>query len=210
MGDQPRIRRIALTGGIATGKSFVRARLQELGVPTVDADSLARNVASPGTPSFVSIIERFGPRIVDADGSLNRRALGDIVFADPVARRELEAIIHPAVRAAIDAWFASLDPVRHPFAVADIPLLFETGREKDFDAVILTIAPPGTQLRRLMQRDGLTDAEAQRRIDAQLPASQKVHRASYVIDTNGTVGDTERQVDGIYAQLIETSRQSPG
>lgn len=207
MDKQARVRRIALTGGIATGKSTVRARLQQLGVPTVDADVLARDVAAPGTPGFAAIVARFGPTVVDADGFLNRRALGAIVFADPVARRDLEAIIHPAVRAAIDAWFASLDPAAHPFGVADIPLLFETGREADFDAVILTIAPPATQLARLMRRDGLTEAEAQRRITAQLPPSEKVHRSDYVVDTNGTVNDTERQVDKIYAQLDRYSRE---
>jgi dephospho-CoA kinase len=197
-----RVRRIALTGGIATGKSRVRARLEALGVPTIDADILARHAVAPGTPGLVAVVERFGSSVLATDGSLNRRALADIVFADPEARRDLENIIHPAVRIAMDRWFESLDPRRHSIAVADIPLLFETGRETEFEAVVLTIASPSIQLQRLMQRDGLTEADAARRISAQLPASPKERRATYVIDTNGTLEETDRQIDDVYRRLV--------
>jgi dephospho-CoA kinase len=130
---------------------------------------------------------------------LNRRALGALVFADPMARHELERIVHPAVRAAMDEWFASLDAVRQPVAVADIPLLFETGRHEEFDAVILTICSPATQLQRLIARDGITEIEARQRMAAQLPAEAKRPHATYVIDTEGTPAATDEQVQSMVA-----------
>ena len=198
----PHVRRIALTGGIATGKSYVRSRLEARGVPTIDSDSLARDAVAAGTPGLSAVVNRFGPTVLAADGSLNRRALGSIVFADPQAKRDLERIIHPAVRAAIDRWFASLDPAHAPFAVADIPLLFETGRSGEFDAVILTTTSASMQLQRLRQRDGLSEPEARQRIAAQLPVSEKVLRSDYVIDTSGSFDDTDRQIDEVYRRLV--------
>jgi dephospho-CoA kinase len=123
------------------------------------------------------------------------------VFADPQARRDLEGIVHPAVRQATDAWFASLDPSRYRFAIADIPLLYEVGRDRDFDAVIVTAADPDVQLRRVMQRDGATETEAQQRIDAQLPIAEKVARADFVIRTDGTFQQTDEQVDDVFRAL---------
>jgi dephospho-CoA kinase len=196
------IRRIALTGGIATGKSHVRARLERDGVPTIDADTLARDAVAPGTAGLKAVVERFGPDILAADGTLNRRALGRLVFADARSRRDLEAIIHPVVREAMERWFASLAPGIHPFAVADIPLLFESGRETEFDAVILTVCAPSTQLRRLLARDQMTEEEARQRIDSQLPAEEKARRATYVIDTDGTLAETDVQVDAVVQRLL--------
>lgn len=194
------MRRVALTGGIATGKSYVRARLAEHGVPTIDADVLARAAVEPGTPGFRAIVSRFGPEVVTEAGTLDRSALGAIVFADPSARRDLEAIVHPAVRQATDAWFESLDPAV-PFAVADIPLLYEVGRDRDFHAVIVTACPPSVQLERLMARDGMTQAAAQARIDAQWPIEEKVRRADYVVDTGGTRDATAAQVEQLLDRL---------
>src|ERR1051325_5423762 len=136
------VRRVALTGGIATGKSHVRARFEARGVPTIDADTLAREAVAPGSAGLEQVIDRFGSGIRDATGALDRKRLGAIVFADSQARRDLERIIHPFVRAATDKWYASLDAGTHPFAIADIPLLFESGREGDFDAVIVTACEP--------------------------------------------------------------------
>jgi len=123
------------------------------------------------------------------------------VFADRDARRALERIIHPYVRRQADAWFRSLDPARHPFAVADIPLLFETGGDREYDAVIVTACDPETQVRRIMERDPVTDAEARQRLAAQLPIEEKVRRADYVIRTEGTFEDTDRQVHDVLNQL---------
>ena len=195
------MRRVALTGGIATGKSHVRAEFERLGVPTIDADTLARDVVADGTPELDAVIARFGKGVLDQAGALDRRKLGSIVFSDPVARRDLEAIIHPAVRDAIDSWFASLGDRAPGFAVADIPLLYETGRHREFDVVIVTACDPATQLTRIVGRDGITEAEAQARIAAQLPINEKVRRADYVIHTDGSFEETNRQVRGVFDRL---------
>jgi dephospho-CoA kinase len=196
-----RVMRVALTGGIATGKSHVRARFERLGIPTVDADTLARDAVAPGSAGLTDVVRRFGADVCDAGGTLNRKRLGAIVFHDPHARRDLEQIIHPYVRAMMDQWFASLDREQAPFAVADIPLLYESGREGDFDAVIVTACEPATQLDRLMKRDGLREAEARQRVAAQWPLHQKVAKANYVIRTDGSFDETNRQIDEIASRL---------
>jgi dephospho-CoA kinase len=194
------VKRIALTGGIATGKSHVRVRFAALGVPTIDSDTLAREVVEPGTKQLAAVVARFGPAILDASGALNRRALGTIVFGDASARRDLEAILHPAIRAATDDWFGSL-PADVAFAVADIPLLYEVGRDRDFDAVIVAACGPEAQLARLMRRDAIDEAEARQRIAAQLPIADKVARADFVITTDGTIEETDRQIAALYRTL---------
>jgi dephospho-CoA kinase len=192
---------VALTGGIATGKSHVRAELERHGVATIDADRLARDAVTPGTAGYAAVVARFGPGIVDPSGGLDRRALGSIIFADPTARRDLEAIVHPEVRRLMDAWFETLDPAAHPFAVADIPLLFEAGRERDFDAVVVAACDPETQVRRIITRDQLTEAAARQRLAAQWPIDEKVRRADYIIDTNGTIEETNVQVREVVGKL---------
>ena len=194
------IRRIALTGGIATGKSYVAAKIREAGVPIVDADVLSREVVAPGTPGLAAVRKRFGPDSVRRDGTMDRVRMAQIVFKDKRARLDLEAIIHPAVQKAIDEFFATL-PKRTPFAVADIPLLFETGREKQFNAVVVVACPRGMQLQRLMERNKLSKDDAERRLNAQLPSEKKVEKATYVIRTDGTVEETDRQVVELIQKL---------
>lgn len=194
------MRRIALTGGIATGKSYVARRLRDLGIPVVDADVLARRVVEPGTPALDAIGARFGAGVIQPDGSLDRKALADIVFRDAEARRDLEAITHPAVRGAIEAFFREL-PAAAPLAVADIPLLYETGREKDFSQVIVAACPPELQLARVMNRDGASREEAERRLAAQWPIDDKVKRADYVIWTTGTYDETDAQIGRVLTSL---------
>jgi dephospho-CoA kinase len=196
-----RVRRIALTGGIATGKSHVRSEFERLGVPTIDSDTLAREAVRAGTPGLAAVVARFGESVLDAGGLLDRRKLAAIVFADPRSRLDLEAIIHPAVREATDRWFTSLSQDVSPFAIADIPLLYEVGRDRDFDEVIVVAADPETQVRRITQRDRITDSEARQRIAAQLPIADKVSRADYVISTEGSIDDTNRQVRDVFARL---------
>jgi dephospho-CoA kinase len=193
--------RVALTGGIATGKSHVRTRFESVGIPTIDADLLARDAVAPGTAGLAAVVRRFGTGVCEADGTLNRRKVGAIVFHDLQARRDLEQIVHPFVREMTERWFASLDPERVPFAVADIPLLFESGRESDFDAVIVIACEPETQLRRLMARDGLGEAEARQRIAAQWPLEKKIANADYVIRTDGTFDETNLQIDAVVSRL---------
>jgi dephospho-CoA kinase len=202
-----RVRRVALTGGIATGKSHVRARFEQRGVASIDADVLAREAVAPASPGLDAVFRRFGDGVRDASGALDRKRLGAIVFTDPQARRDLEKIIHPYVRDAMNTWFASLDPAS-PFAIADIPLLFEGGREGDFDAVVVTACEPSTQLRRLMHRDGLAEEEARQRINAQWPLADKIARADFVIRTDGTIEDTNRRVDEVF-DLLADRRGAP-
>lgn len=193
------IRRIALTGGIATGKTYVANKIREAGVPIVDADVLSREVVAPGTPGLAAVRKRFGPDAVRRDGTMDRVRMAQIIFKDKRARLDLEGIIHPAVQRAVDDFFAQL-PKRTPFAVADIPLLFETGRENQFQATIVVACPRDMQLQRVMERNKLSKEDAERRLNAQLPIDQKVKKATYVIRTDGTFEDTDRQV----AELIKS------
>jgi dephospho-CoA kinase len=179
----------------------VLATLAAAGIPTIDADTLAREAVAPGSPGLAAVLSRFGSTLADATGALDRKALAAIVFADPTARRDLEAIIHPQVRAATEQWFARMDPSQHPLAVVAIPLLYEAGREGSFDAVIATLCSPEAQLQRLMMRDGLTDSDARARLAAQLPAAEKAARADYVIRTDGTAGETDEQVRALVVSL---------
>ena len=196
-----RTRRVALTGGIATGKSHVRARFEALGVPTIDSDVLARQAVAPGTPGLAAVAREFGPGVLDSSGSIDRKKLGALVFSDAERRRALEAIVHPAVRQATEDWFAAL-PREVPLAIADIPLLYETGRDRDFDSVIVTACEPEEQVRRVMSRDGLDEAQARRRVAAQLPIAVKITKAHYVITTDGSFDDTEQQVRDVFAKLL--------
>lgn len=194
------MRRVALTGGIATGKTHVARRLAERGIPVIDSDAIVHEALAPGGALADAVTSRFGPAVRAPDGSIDRRAVAAIVFRDPTARHDLEALVHPYVYRRIADWFASLDPAI-PLAVADIPLLFETGRADDFDAVIVVATEPQTQIRRVMERDGATRDEAERRLAAQWPIAQKVERADYLIRTDGTKGETDRQVDEIVSVL---------
>lgn len=196
-----RLLRVALTGGIATGKSYVLARIAARGVPTIDADALAREAVAPGGPALGAVVDRFGAGVLTADGSLDRKALAALVFRDAGARADLERIVHPVVRAAMDRWFASIDAATHPMAVADIPLLYETGRADEFDLVVVTACPPDEQVRRVVQRDGAREDEARQRLAAQWPIDEKARRADYVIDTSRTFEDTHRQVDAVLEAL---------
>lgn len=196
------VRRVALTGGIATGKSDLRARFEALGVPTIDSDLLAREAVVPGSAALAAVVARFGQDVLHGDGTLDRKKLAKIVFADPEARGALEAIVHPEVRRAVDEWFATLDPDRHPYAIADIPLLYEVGRDRDFDVVIVAACDPDTQVRRVMKRDKISEVAARQRLAAQLPIDQKVRRADYVIRTDGTYEDTDRQVRSAFERLL--------
>lgn len=192
--------RVALTGGIASGKSHVLRSLARRGVPTIDADRLAHDVLAPSSPAVAAVRARFGKEVVDGQGGVDRRALGSIVFSDPHARRALEEIVHPAVYEAIDRWFASL-PAGTSSAVADIPLLYETGHDSEFDVVVVAACPPEEQLRRVMARDRLSNDEASARIASQWQLDEKVRRADHVIWTTGSVEETERQIDSVLEEI---------
>lgn len=192
--------KVALTGGIATGKSYVLEQFRRRGVPCLDADSLAHGVTAPGTEATAAIAARFGPDVLAPDGSVDRAKLGPIVFADPVARLDLEALVHPAVYRAITAGLRAFELDGASLAVVDVPLLYESGHADDFDRVIATACPPEIQLARLLER-GLSEAEARQRIAAQWPTEHKARRATFVISTEGTFEQTDHQVDEILAGL---------
>jgi len=193
--------KVALTGGIATGKSYVARRLREAGVPVVDADVLSRDAVATGTPGLAAVVERFGRDVLTAEGVLDRTRLGDIVFRDDAARRDLEALVHPAVRRGIEAFFAGLPPAIN-LAVADIPLLYESRRERQFDKVIVVACAPGTQIDRVMVRDGLARDEAARRVAAQLPIEEKARRADVVIRTDASFAETDAQVAAFLSAVL--------
>ena len=190
----------ALTGGIATGKSYCAARFAALGAAVIEADRLAREAVAPGTAGLAAVVTRFGAHVLQPDGTLDRSAVGRIVIADPIARADLEAIVHPEVYRRIREWSVNL-PLRTPLAVADIPLLFETGHEHDFEAVIVCACEPEEQVRRVITRDKLTEADARARIATQWPIADKVALADYVIRTDGTFRETDAQVDALFQRL---------
>ncbi len=199
---------MGLTGGIGTGKSFCLAKFAELGAPTIDADGLARQAAAPGTAGYQRIVARFGSAILKADGSLDRAALGALVFSDADARHALEGIIHPVVYAAIERWFDGHSRTGHvEVAIADIPLLFETRREADVDRVVVAYCPVAIQKARVMARDGWSETEADQRIASQISIEEKAARADHVIDTSGTFEETTRQVRDVWTKLRDAASQ---
>jgi dephospho-CoA kinase len=193
--------RVALTGGIATGKSYCLRRFASHGMPVIDADALAREVVTPGSSGLDAVVARFGRGVLTPEGFLDRPALGRIVFGDAKARAALEAIIHPEVYRRIREWFATL-PLTTKIAVADIPLVFETGQDHEFDRVIVAACDAEEQVRRVMARDGLSDADARARLWAQWPIEEKINRATSVIWTDRGFPETDRQVREILDGLL--------
>jgi dephospho-CoA kinase len=193
--------KVALTGGIATGKSYVLEQFRRRGVPCLDADVLAHGVTAAGTEATAAIAARFGAEVLTPDGAVDRTKLAPIVFADPSARRELEAIVHPAVYRAIAAGVRAFELIGDdPFAIVDVPLLYETGAQKHFDRVVVTACSPQTQLSRLRERK-LTEEAARQRLAAQWPTEEKTSRADFVVNTDRTFEETNAQVDVIYRTL---------
>jgi dephospho-CoA kinase len=187
---------IGLTGGIASGKSAVARLLAEKGAALIDADRIAREIVEPGQPALRQIVERFGQAVLLADGSLDRKKLGEIVFADAESRKALEAITHPLIRQTMWERRDRLErdnPRR--LVVVDIPLLYESGLETYFEEVMLVYAPRAVQLERLKARDGLSDEQARRRLDAQMDIEEKRRRAQIVIDNSGDWALTVSQVE---------------
>lgn len=178
---------IGLTGGIASGKSVVARMLAAAGVPVVDADVLAREAVAPGSEGLRAVIERFGAGVVAADGTLDRGALAAVVFADPAARRELNAIVHPEVARLAAERLDALRSSGAPMAVYEVPLLFENDLEQAMDATLLVAAPEATQLARMATRDWLDEDAARARLAAQLPLAEKRRRATAVIENDGSL-----------------------
>jgi len=192
---------IALTGGIASGKSTIAARLAELGAVVVDADALAREVVEPGEPALAAIRDAFGDDVLHEDGSLDRPALGRIVFADPERRHVLNGIVHPAVLHRSHAAFdAAVARDRRAVVVYDVPLIDARG-VGEFERIVVADAPVETRIERLVRLRGMTEDDARARIAAQLSDEERRALASDVIDTGGTLETTLAQVDTLWSRL---------
>lgn len=188
---------IGLTGSIASGKSTVSNMLKELGYPIVDADVVARVVVEKGTETLGKIKEVFGQEVIAEDGSLNRGKLGDIIFSSPSKRKQLNDIIHPAIRTEMLRQKEELQKAGHPSIILDIPLLFESRLQSYVEKILVVTVTEETQLERLMARNNFTLEEAKARIQSQLPLSLKEKEADAVIYNNGTLESTEQQLKKI-------------
>ncbi|UTR05274.1 dephospho-CoA kinase [Alkalihalobacillus sp. LMS6] len=192
---------IGLTGGIASGKSFVSTYLSEKGLPIIDADKIARQVVEPGTPALEQIVNQFGEKILQTDGHLDRKALGSIVFASEEKRNQLNRIVHPAVREKMLHDAAAYKEEGHDTIIFDIPLLVESHLFHLVDQVWIVYVDEETQLTRLMERDGSTREEALQRIRAQIPLDQKIQYGDQVIKNSGTKQETAQQIDQLLREL---------
>lgn len=202
----PGMLRVALTGGIATGKSYVRARIEARGVPTIDADAIVHELLGAGTDVTGEIAARFGSHVLGADGAVSRPVLAGLVFGDDNARSALERIVHPRVYARIFAWADEHARQGARWILADVPLLYETGREHEFDRIIVAACAPEEQVRRVMRRDLLSEEAARTRLSAQWPIEEKRRRATDVIETGGTFEQTNRQVEAVCAAIDGLAR----
>jgi dephospho-CoA kinase len=191
---------VGLTGGVASGKSTVAAILQDLGALVIDADALAREVVAPGTPGLEAVVDAFGPEVLGADGALDRPRLGSIVFADPSLRADLEAIIHPLVRARAHEIEAAAPA--GVLVVQDIPLLVETGQASSFDAVLVVDVPEDLQVERALRERGWTEEQARSRVAAQATRADRLAAATQVIDNTGTLEDLRQRVTEVFEELV--------
>lgn len=203
---------IGLSGGIGSGKSTVTRMLAELGATTVDADAIVHELQAAGTPMLAAIAEAFGDEVILPDGSLDRAALGAIVFRDPDARARLGKLVHPPVIAEMVRRAKAAVAAGAPLVVLDIPLFFEgqkagtgTATAMDYDATVLVWVPRAVQIERTVARDGCDVAEAERRVNAQMPIDEKRALATHVIDNSGSVESTREQVLALWKELVEAA-----
>lgn len=195
---------IGLTGGIATGKSTVAEALRGLGLPVIDADQVARQVVQPGQPALNELVSAFGPSILRPDGQLDRTRLGALIFADTAARRRLNDITHPHILKAMDEMRQAAEARGERVLVLDVPLLFEAGMQGSVDRVWVVAAPESVQMRRLMNRDGISAEEARQRIQAQMSLTDKIGRADAVIDNSGSVEAARSRVQYLLEALLDS------
>jgi dephospho-CoA kinase len=196
------MRIIGLTGGIASGKSTIARMLEKMGASVIDADQLSRDAVMPGSQALSEISKAFGPTILNQDGTLNRAALGKIVFADPDSRRLLEAITHPAIASLAQERLDSLERKGVEVAVYMAPLLIEAGVSDRVDEIWVVYVDTETQVMRLMARDGISREEALQRIGSQMPMEEKRHLGKVVIDNRGSLDDAERQVRAAWEREV--------
>jgi dephospho-CoA kinase len=191
---------VGLTGGIGSGKTTVARMLESRGAVVYDADLLAREAVEPGTPGFERVVERFGPNVLEPGGGVDREALAAVVFADPAARRDLEAILHPEIRR---LFAESADAYRDTDTVVvfSAPLLVETGMHTAFEVLVVVSAPLEVQVARLMRDRAMSESAVRERIAAQLPLEAKAEAADILLDNDGTLEELEAQVDRLWDEL---------
>ena len=197
---------IGLTGGIASGKSTVAKMMADLGAKIIDADQVARQVVEPGEPTLHKIVDRFGEEILHADGTLDRKKLGNIVFRDQTARMDLNQIIHPAIRTQMKKQLDDALQSGEKCIVMDIPLLFESERSKreyPLDKILVVYVPEPIQIKRLMDRDGIDETLARQKINSQIPMEEKKDMGDAYIDNSGTLESTKKQLLSILKQWRE-------
>ena len=201
--------KIGLTGGIASGKSTVAAMFVELGARLIDTDVIARQAVAPGGPVLQRIIDAFGPGILNANGELDRPRLRRHIFKDREDRKRLNAIVHPAVAAEVEA---ALDRIGRDdpkvVALVDVPLLFETNTQNRYKAVVVVYVPPEVQVQRLMERDSVSKEAAEQSLEAQMPLEEKRKKAQFVVDNSGTLQETRNQVQAVWQTLCSVAYQS--
>lgn len=195
--------KVGLTGGIASGKTRVAEFFAARGVPVIDSDQIAREIVAPGAPALAAIRERFGEGVMAADGNLDRRALRAIVFADPAARRDLEAITHPAIRARMAELNAQ---ARGPYVINAIPLLTEGGGRRDLDRVLVVDCPEDLQIARVMARDQVDEAGARAVLAAQASRAARLAIADDVIVNDGDRSALEAQIEALHQRYLEAAR----
>jgi dephospho-CoA kinase len=192
--------RIGLTGGIASGKSTVAQRFLDLGVPVIDADEAARAVVAPGTPGLAKVIQRFGGGMVAANGELDRRSLRELIFSDPGARRDLEAVLHPFIRANMED---RAQTAHGPYIVMAIPLLVESGSIDRVDRILVVDVDEAVQLQRVMARDGCSLEQARAILESQASRSARLTAADDVLLNAGTVTDLRQSVDRLHERYLK-------
>jgi dephospho-CoA kinase len=202
---------LAVTGGIATGKSTVSRILGELGAPLIDFDLLARQVVEPGKPAWKEIVDYFGREVVQDDGRIDRRRLSEIVFQDEAKRKRLESFTHPRIFEEFHRQVKEITS-RDPDAIiqAGIPLLIELNLQHRFDKVLLVYAPPKTQIDRLMKRDQISREAAMNILKAQMPIDEKLRLADFVIRNEGSLEDTRKQVEAVWQELKKMQEKNTG
>lgn len=193
---------VGLTGGIASGKSTVAGFFRNEGAYVIDADAISREVVEPERAGWQEIADAFGPQVLKADRTIDRKYLGEIVFSDPDKRRMLESILHPRIH---EEQRRQIEGIglrdAHAVVVVDIPLLIEVKKHTTVDAVVLVYVPPPVQVRRLMERDGIRLEDAEKRLAAQMPINKKVKYADFVINNEGPLEETERKVKELFNEL---------
>ncbi len=194
--------KLGITGGVGSGKSFVCEYLQEKGIRVASADDMARRAVAPGMPAYRKIVDYFGPEILSADKTLDRKQLRDIITRDPAKKQVLEQCVHPAVFAQMAAEYQAASKNHDPVYAVEVPLLYESGMEGFFDYVLMILVDQERRIARLMARDRISRAEAEALIRIQMPEAEKIEKSDFVIDNNGSHDQTKQRVDMFYNRLM--------